>query len=169
MEKHTKKKVTKNKGIKNSICGRRIGYGDSSWETSLFCTRGSRSWYCLHLQMKEEGSQNLQETEPKLLPLLPQVKMQPAMQNFLYLMLVAVEGVIYFFVISSVKQIKGRWFMNSQTVGGRSGKFKVTVKERTSAKVKVNTRLKVTSKINLVALLDLGLKTILVHSDLNNC
>ena len=43
MEKHTKKKVTKNKGIKNSICGRRIGYGDSSWETSLFCTRGSRS------------------------------------------------------------------------------------------------------------------------------
>ena len=58
--------------------------------------------------MKEEGSQNLQETEPKLLPLLPQVKMQPAMQNFLYLMLVAVEGVIYFFVISSVKQIKGR-------------------------------------------------------------
>ena len=59
--------------------------------------------------------------------------------------------------------------MNSQTMGGGSGKFKVTVKERTSAKVKVNTRLKVTSKINLVALLDLGLKTILVHSDLNIC
>ena len=56
----------------------------------------------------KEGSQNLQETEPKLLPLLPLVKMQPAMQNFLYLMLVAVEGVIYFFVISSVKQIKER-------------------------------------------------------------
>ena len=51
----------------------------------------------------KEGSQNFQETEPKLLPLLPLVKMQPAMQNFLYLMLVAVEGVIYFFVISSVK------------------------------------------------------------------
>ena len=160
--------MTKNKGIKKSICGRRVSYGDSSWETSLFCTRGSRSWYCLYLQMKE-GSQNLQETEPKLLPLLPLVKMQPAMQNFLYLMLVAVEGVIYFFVISSVKQIKERWFMNSQTVGGRSGKFKVTVKERTSAKVKLKRRLKVTSKINIAALLDLGLKTILVHSDLNNC
>ena len=59
--------------------------------------------------------------------------------------------------------------MNSQTVGGRSGKFKVTVKERTSAKVKLKRRLKVTSKINIAALLDLGLKTILVHSDLNNC
>ena len=48
----TKKEVTKKRGIKESMCGRRITYDDSSWETSLFWTRGTRRWYCHHLQMK---------------------------------------------------------------------------------------------------------------------
>ena len=55
-----KKEITKKRGIKKSICGRRITYDDSIWDTSVFCTRDTRSWYCHHLQMKEEAIQNFQ-------------------------------------------------------------------------------------------------------------
>ena len=61
-----KKETTKKRGIKKPIWRRRVTYDDSSWDTSLFCTRNNRSWYCHHLQMKEEAIQNLQQIEPKL-------------------------------------------------------------------------------------------------------
>ena len=43
-----KKEVTNKRGIKKSICGGRITCDDSSWNTGLFCTRGTRSSYCIH-------------------------------------------------------------------------------------------------------------------------
>ena len=49
MEKHRKKKVTNTRRMKKSICAKKIAYDDSSWDSSLFCTRGTRSLYCHHL------------------------------------------------------------------------------------------------------------------------
>ena len=63
-----RKEVTKKIEIKILICGRRITYYDSCWDTSFLSTRGNRSWYCHHLQMNDqEAGQNLQEIDPKLI------------------------------------------------------------------------------------------------------
>ena len=40
MEKHRKKKITKDRRIRKSICVKTITYGNSSWDISLFCTTG---------------------------------------------------------------------------------------------------------------------------------
>ena len=54
-----KKEVRKKRGMKQSIPGRIIPYDDSSWDTSLFCIRSIRHWYCHQLHMNEEAIQNL--------------------------------------------------------------------------------------------------------------
>ena len=53
------KEVRKKRGMKKSISGRKMPYDDSSWDTSLFCIRSIRYWYCHHLHMNEEAIQNL--------------------------------------------------------------------------------------------------------------
>ena len=53
------KEVRKKRGMKKSISGRKIPYDDSSWDTSLFCIRRIRHWYCHNLHMNEEAIQNL--------------------------------------------------------------------------------------------------------------
>ena len=40
VEKHRKKKITKDRRIRKSICVKTITYGNSSWDISLFCTTG---------------------------------------------------------------------------------------------------------------------------------
>ena len=52
------KEVSIKRGIKKSICGRKIPYDHSSWDASLFCIRRIRRWYCHHLHMNEEAIQN---------------------------------------------------------------------------------------------------------------
>ena len=42
--KNTKEEVTEKRGI-NKLIGGRTSDGDSSWDTSLFCSRGTTSWH----------------------------------------------------------------------------------------------------------------------------
>ena len=42
-KKKRKNEIKEKRGLKKSICSRRIVYDDSSWDTSLFSTRGTRS------------------------------------------------------------------------------------------------------------------------------
>ena len=53
-----RKKGRQKRGIKKSGCGRKIPYENSSWDTSLFCIRRIRRWYCHDLHMNEEAIQN---------------------------------------------------------------------------------------------------------------
>ena len=70
--------------------------------------------------------------------------------------------------ISYVKQAKGKILFEHPNRGRRSGKIKLTVKGRISAKMKVKAMLKVTNKIIFLSHRDLDLKTTPVYSYLSN-
>ena len=94
-----KKAVRQKWGIEKSGCCWKILGDDSSWNSSLFCIRRIRSWYCHHLHMNEEAIQNSEKNWMQtyivfvqiLSPPLQQKQMNPVTQNVAYLKHVALE------------------------------------------------------------------------------